>query len=85
MAFGFLDATFYDGAELGNRDMNLIPHPFVVESMKRFQSESIETKEKINFIHLNHTNPLLDPYSSVYELVLSEGFKIAFQGQRIKL
>ena len=29
--------------------------------MRLLENESQETKYKIGFIHLNHTNPLLDP------------------------
>ena len=55
----FLDATFYTNQELANRAMNEVPHPLVIETMDIFKSESVETKQKIYFIHFNHTNPLL--------------------------
>ena len=60
----FLDATFFDGTELPGRDMNQIPHPFVVESMQLFAKLSSEEKQKIHFIHFNHTNPLYQPGSN---------------------
>jgi len=31
--YAFVDATFYDSAEVNHRDMSEIPHPFVVETM----------------------------------------------------
>ena len=55
----FLDGTFYQNGEIWGRDMSLIPHPFITESMIQFSTLSIENKNKIHFIHLNHTNPLL--------------------------
>ncbi|WP_233265929.1 hypothetical protein [Formosa sp. L2A11] len=34
-------------------------------------------KIKIIFIHLNHTNPVLNPESIATKTVISKGFKIA--------
>ncbi|ALM09288.1 pyrroloquinoline quinone biosynthesis protein PqqB [Sediminicola sp. YIK13] len=73
----FIDATFYDGEELDNRDITQIPHPFVIESMALFKDLSPKEKSKIYFIHLNHTNPLLDKNSSAYKKVLENGFNVA--------
>ena len=73
----FIDATFYDGEELNNRDITEIPHPFVIESMALFKDLSPNEKSKIYFIHLNHTNPLLDKNSSAYKNVLENGFNVA--------
>ncbi|MDX1313973.1 MAG: MBL fold metallo-hydrolase, partial [Eudoraea sp.] len=75
--YAFLDATFYDGDEIKNRDMSEIPHPFVVESMERFKDLPSEEKAKVHFIHFNHTNPLLDPSSAAYQKVLDSGYRIA--------
>lgn len=55
----FLDGTFFDGDELPGRDMSEIPHPFVSESVDRFRQMPRSEREKIYFIHLNHTNPLI--------------------------
>lgn len=55
----FLDATFFSADELPNRKMSEVPHPLVMETMALFQTENEETKRKINFIHFNHTNPML--------------------------
>ena len=56
--YAFLDATFYKNGEL-KRDMSEIPHPFVQESMELFSELSEKDKQKVHFIHFNHTNPLL--------------------------
>ena len=53
--YAFLDATFFDGQELG-RNMDEIPHPFIVESIQRFANLPKSERQKIRFIHLNHTN-----------------------------
>ena len=81
----FLDATFYDAAEIGYRDMSEIPHPFVVESTSLLESLPATLRNKVYFIHLNHTNPLLDPDSEESKAVRHSGFRIARIGDRFKL
>lgn len=83
--YAFLDATFFDGEEINNRDIAEIPHPFVVESMALFQSLTPSEKEKIYFIHFNHTNPLLNKESKAYQKVGAEGYHIASFKETIRL
>ena len=83
--YALLDATFYADGELGNRDMSQIPHPFVSQSMATFDHLSPEDKNKVWFIHLNHTNPLLNSQSSESEYVRSQGYNIAAEGDRLPL
>ena len=80
--YSFLDATFYQNGEIP-RDMSEIPHPFVEESMDLFSKLSYEDKQKVHFIHFNHTNPLLIEGSDAQKEVLRKGFKIAKQAQII--
>ena len=75
--YALLDATFYDAEEVNNRDISEIPHPFVIESMKKFESLGQEEKNKVIFIHMNHTNPLLNQDSEASKEVLKKGFRIA--------
>lgn len=75
--YAFLDATFYSGAEINNRDISLIPHPFIIESFEKFEALAPEEKAKIHFIHFNHTNPVLSPDSEESSLVEEKGFKAA--------
>ncbi len=72
-----LDATFYRGEELGNRDMSEVPHPTVEETMKLFENQPEEQKSKLFFIHMNHTNPMLDKNSEESDVVTGKGFNIA--------
>lgn len=58
-----LDATFYDANDLPGRNMEEIPHPFVMESLELFSSLSDKKKKRIYLTHFNHTNPLLKPES----------------------
>lgn len=83
--YAFLDGTFYDQKEINNRDMSEIPHPFVIESMKLFDDLEIKHKNKIYFIHLNHTNPLLNSNSKEYKYVVSNGYNVAKEGLELKL
>ena len=83
--YALIDATFFDAAEINHRDIREIPHPFVVESMNTFAEWSASEKAKIIFIHLNHTNPLLDPTSEETRFVLEQGFQVARLGQVIRL
>ncbi|MBT8231922.1 MAG: MBL fold metallo-hydrolase [Saprospiraceae bacterium] len=75
--FAFLDATFYDAAEINNRDISLIPHPFVIESMQIMKGLKPEDKKKVHFIHFNHTNPLLNKSSDAYKTVIENGFNVS--------
>ena len=73
----YLDATFFDGGELPGRDMAQIPHPFIVESIERFGAMSAELRGRVHFIHLNHTNPALDPTSKAAADIRRAGMSIA--------
>ena len=83
--YAFLDATFFDGTELPNRDMAAIPHPFVLESMDRWKDLPLAEKSKIFLIHFNHTNALLQPNSPAVERVKKAGLQIAKVGQQFQL
>lgn len=81
----FLDGTFYDAQEINNRDISQIPHPFITESMAKFEGLSAAEKSKIHFIHFNHTNAVLDENSEATKAVLASGLQIARQGQIFEL
>lgn len=83
--YALIDATFYDNNELPGRDMSKIPHPFVVETMATLSLLPREQREKVWFIHMNHTNPLLNVNSDQAKGVRAQGFNIATTGLRLKL
>ena len=83
--YAFIDATFFDGDEIKSRDISQIPHPFVIESMELFADLTPEEKAKVYFIHMNHTNPLLNPKSQQSKTVEKAGFNIARLGQSFDL
>jgi pyrroloquinoline quinone biosynthesis protein B len=82
--FLLIDATFYDSKEI-NRDISEIPHPLVTETIDLLSGLSIENRNKVYFIHMNHTNMMLDPNSDLSKLVTSKGFNIARLGQKLYL
>lgn len=83
--YAFIDGTFYDNNELENRDMAEIPHPFIIESMKKFEKLPLSEKNKIYFIHFNHTNPVINPDSKEAKTVIQNGYNIAQINQIIEL
>ena len=83
--YALLDATFFDATELPGRNMQEIPHPFVAESLQRFNALPAPEKSKIIFVHFNHTNPLLQPNSTATQKVLQAGFRIAKEGMQLQL
>lgn len=80
--YAFVDATFYDDNELPGRDMSLIPHPRVTQTMDALEAFSDEIKQRVHFIHYNHTNPIRYPDSEQTRTVAARGFKIAREGDR---
>ncbi|MDG0971631.1 MAG: MBL fold metallo-hydrolase [Porticoccaceae bacterium] len=83
--YALIDATFYGESELPGRDMSKVPHPFVTESMSILGELSSEQRNKVWFIHMNHTNPLLNANSDEAKYVRSKGFNIAVEGLRLPL
>ncbi len=83
--YALLDATFFANGEIPNRDMSEIPHPFVEESMSLFKPLSQQDKNKIIFIHFNHSNPLIDLQSEASLQILAQGYQIAFRGLVLSL
>jgi pyrroloquinoline quinone biosynthesis protein B len=74
--YAFLDATFFSGKEINNRDISEIPHPFIIESIEKFKGLTKKEKEKIIFIHFNHTNPVINPNSEESKIVIANGFQL---------
>tara|TARA_B110000003_G_scaffold180063_1_gene179292 strand:+ start:1282 stop:2223 length:942 start_codon:yes stop_codon:yes gene_type:complete len=81
----FIDATFFDVAEVNHRDMAEIPHPFVVETMDALDKLPDSERAKVYFIHMNHTNPLLDPESEASQVVETKGYHVARDGMSFGL
>lgn len=79
--YALLDGTFYKNGEIRGRDMSLIPHPFIEESLELFSDIPNAQQSKIHFIHLNHTNPLLDQSSVASKELEQLAFDVCFENQ----
>ena len=82
--YAFIDGTFYNGTEI-NRDMREIPHPSIEETLQLFSNQPVAERNKIYFIHINHTNPILTNKNGIRNLVEGLGFNIAQKGLKFKL
>ncbi len=80
--YALIDGTFYKDGEI-DRDMSEIPHPFVEESINLFSKLDDSEKNKIYFIHFNHTNPLLIKNSWAQKEVKNKGFNISEEKMKI--
>lgn len=83
--YAFVDGTFYSEKEIKNRNISEIPHPLISESMKLFADLPPKEKNKIYFIHFNHTNPVLDVSSKEYKTVIKNGFNISQINSKFEL
>ena len=81
----WVDGTFFDDDELPGRDMSQIPHPFIRESLHRLGRLPRAIRQRVRFIHLNHTNPALREDSAAQRLIRDAGFHIASQGEIFQL
>lgn len=81
----YLDGTFFSDREMPGRDMSSFPHPKIEASMKRFEGLPAAERGKVRFIHLNHTNPALDPGSAARREIEENGFAVAEELERVIL
>jgi pyrroloquinoline quinone biosynthesis protein B len=82
--YAFVDATFLDQNEV-KRAMTEVPHPFIKETINLFKDESLATKNKVIFIHFNHTNPALQKDSKERKEIEKLGFRFANEGANFEL
>ena len=82
--YAFFFFFFFKEGEI-NRPMSEVPHPFIEETVDLFKNESLTTKNKVIFIHFNHTNPALQTSSKERKELTLLGYKFATEGQRFKL
>ncbi|MFT5216423.1 MAG: pyrroloquinoline quinone biosynthesis protein B [Glaciecola sp.] len=77
--YAFVDASFFRDGEI-DRDMSKIPHPFTSQTTTLFENEDLETKNKIHFIHFNHSNPTIKDSHRLKDSILNLGFRFAKEG-----
>ena len=76
-----LDGTFYSTDELKGRDQKFLGHPLMTQSLQVLAPHAA----KVRFVHLNHSNPVLDPASPERRAVEGKGFRVAVEGDTIRL
>jgi pyrroloquinoline quinone biosynthesis protein B len=82
--FLLLDGTFYKDGEI-TRPMSEVPHPFISETVELLSDLPKNEKNKVKFIHLNHTNPILQPKSKERKDLRMKGFAWVETDQKIEL
>jgi len=80
-----IDGTFYSQNEIPHRNMAEIPHPFIIESMETLSELNSENRNKVHFIHFNHSNPAIKDNSPAYHTIKSKRFNLAREGDRFNL
>jgi pyrroloquinoline quinone biosynthesis protein B len=81
----YVDGTFFSAGETPWRDPARIRHPLVEQTLLRLGGLPAAEREKVTFLHLNHTNPLLDPASEAHRQVTDRGFRVACDGETFAL
>ncbi len=74
-----IDGTFWSAGEVAHRDIDRIPHPCVMDTIRKYR----DLADRIVFTHFNHTNPLLDGRSPERSRLESLGFRAADDGDVI--
>lgn len=82
--YAFIDGTFFEEGEI-NRPMAEVPHPFISETVILFKNQAKLVKNKIYFIHFNHTNPATQVNHKKRQFLEKEGFHFARQGMKFEL
>lgn len=77
----FVDGTFYVADEVPGRTHSTISHPPIAATLERLASASPELRRRLRFIHLNHSNPCVDPRSPAAGEVTAAGCAIAEEGE----
>ena len=81
----YIDGTFYSNSELKKRDISKVPHPPIISTMNLLSDLDQGLKQKIQFIHFNHTNNVLRENSDEYHGVISNGFLLSKEMENYKI
>lgn len=79
-----LDGTFHSGAELPGRDLSTLAHPLMLDTMDLLEP-IVRAGLEVHFVHLNHSNPALDPDGPERAEVERRGFRVASEGLELPL
>ena len=78
----WIDGTFWADGEL-ERPMTEVPHPRIRETIERLQT--LPERDRVRFVHLNHTNPAWRPASAEAAAIRAAGMAVAHEGERLSL
>ncbi len=65
--------------------MSEVSYPFISETMDLLKTLPKAQKNKVRFIHLNHTNPVLQRKSKERRELIGGGFEVVVVGERVGL
>ena len=68
-----------------SRDITKIPHPEIIHTMEMLCNLKFDDKQKIHFIHFNHTNDAIRDGSDAYNTIVNNGFSISKENQKFNL
>jgi pyrroloquinoline quinone biosynthesis protein B len=80
-----IDGTFYSPDELPDRDVTKIKHPLIIQSMDLLAPLVKAGTLRVEFTHLNHSNPAVEPGSAARKAIDARGFRVAADGEEIGL
>jgi len=80
-----LDGTFYSPDELPDRDVTKIKHPLIADSMDLLEPLVKAGALRVEFTHLNHSNPAVEEAGPARKAIMARGFRVAADGEEIGL
>lgn len=80
-----VDGTFHSMDELPGRDIRQIGHPLIVDTMDRLQAKVSAGELQVWFVHVNHSNPVLEPDGEERAALEARGFRVAGVGDEAGL
>jgi pyrroloquinoline quinone biosynthesis protein B len=81
----FIDGTFFKDGELPGLKMKEVPHPFMEETMSLLSSLPDKDKQKVYFIHMNHTNPALIKDTAAIKEIEGKHFHVTSEVEKFEL
>lgn len=81
----FIDGTFFKEDELPGVKMKEVPHPFMEETMSLLSNLPDKDKQKVYFIHMNHTNPALIRDSAAINEIERNHFHVTKELEKFEL
>ncbi len=76
----WVDGSFFSAEELPGRDLTKIRHPRIADTLERLSPLPAQLRGRVRFVHLNHTNPVLDRASAEHQRVVRAGSHVAVEG-----